>query len=543
MKYTSRKGKNTLKKNKIPLQTKILGLISTLILFIVCLLASVFAYLQYVDARTQVKQLALQSAMTISLMPELKESIGKSDLELSFRPIADQVIDQVNAENIIIEDREKIIYSHRNPSQVGKKSFDHTNNHGLIFGGSNNFEVERESGSVLIGKVPIIADNGEYTRVIGTVAVEYAEKDIYQNIYKRVKSILIASLIVLILGIIGGIFLTKSIRKDTMGLEPHEISSLYRERSAILLSVKEGIIAIDHNGFLTLINHSARSMLNLIDDSSIGQHIKFVLPSINIDYVLQKGKPIHNVEIIINDKVFIFNFIPIIENEQIVGVVSSFRDKTELKKLIDTITEVREYSEGLRAQTHEYANKLYLLSGLIQLERYQDAFEFIQKESTNHQQQNRILFNQIHDINVQAILLGKLGKASEKKITFEIDPDSYVDLLPSHIGITDIVTIIGNLIDNAFDAVANQEERKVIFSITGVGNDIIIEVADNGKGIAEDVLDSIFDLHSSSKGKNRGYGLFNVKQIVDSLGGTVEVNNDKEGGAIFTVFLPKKIKG
>lgn len=87
-----------------------------------------------------------------------------------------------------------------------RRVFDHTNNYGLIFGGSNNFEVERESGSVLIGKVPIIADNGEYTRVIGTVAVEYAEKDIYQNIYKRIKSILIASLIVLILGIIGGIF-------------------------------------------------------------------------------------------------------------------------------------------------------------------------------------------------------------------------------------------------------------------------------------------------------------------------------------------------
>lgn len=195
-----------IEQKKIPLQTKILGLISTLILFIVFLLASIFAYLQYVDARTQVKQLALQTAMTISLMPELKESIGKSDLEQRFRPIAEQVIDQVNAENIIIEDREKIIYSHRSPSQVGQKSFDHTNNYGLIFGGSNNFELERESGSVLIGKVPIIADNGEYTRVIGTVAVEYAEKEIFQNIYKRIKSILIASLIVLILGIIGGIF-------------------------------------------------------------------------------------------------------------------------------------------------------------------------------------------------------------------------------------------------------------------------------------------------------------------------------------------------
>lgn len=151
--------------------------------------------------------------------------------------------------------------------------------------------MERESGSVLIGKVPIIADSGEYTRVIGTVSVEYLEKDIYQNIYKRIKSILIASLIVLILGIIGGVFFTKSIRKDTMGLEPHEISSLYRERSAILLSVKEGIIAIDQNGFLTLINHSARFMLNLMEGNTIGQHIKFVLPTMKIDHVLQEGKP------------------------------------------------------------------------------------------------------------------------------------------------------------------------------------------------------------------------------------------------------------
>lgn len=527
-------------KKVIRLQTKVLGLISMLIIFIVFLLASIFAYLQYIDAKEQVKQLALQSAMTISLMPELKESIGENNLETRFRPIAEQVIDQVNAENIIIENRKKIIYSHTNPSQVGNISIVHTNDYALIFGGSNNFEVERESGSVIMGKVPIVIDNGEYTQVIGAVSVEFLEKGIYQNIYSRIKSTFIASLIVLVLGIVGGIFLTKSIRKDTMGLEPHEISSLYRERSAILLSVKEGIIAVDQNGLITLMNHSAKAMLSVIERNLTGQHINFVLPDIEIDDVLQKGKPFHNVEVLVNDKVFIFNFIPIIENYQVVGVVSSFRDKTELKKLVDTITEVREYSEGLRAQTHEYANKLYLLSGLIQLERYQDAFEFIKKESAIHQQQNRILFNQIHDINVQAILLGKLGKASEKKITLEIDSDSYVDPLPTHIVVTDIITIIGNLIDNAFDAIAHQQEKKVTFSITGVGNDIIIEVTDNGEGIPEELLDSVFYLGYSSKGENRGYGLYNVKQIVESLGGTIEVNNGKLGGAIFTVYLPKK---
>ena len=529
------------KPKKISLQTKILGLISTLILLLIILLASIFAYLQSVDTRNQVKQLALQSAKTISLMPELRDAIEKEEVEAHFRPVAEQVKDQVHAANIIIENREGIIYSHVNPSLVGQESLDHTNYHALIFGGSNTFEVEREQGSVLVGKAPIIADYGAYTRVIGTVSVEFLERDIYQSIYNRIKTIIIASLIVLLLGIIGGIFLTKSIRKDTLGLEPHEISSLFRERSAILLSVKEGIMAIDENGLVTLINHSAKSMLNLQEEDIIGQHIHHVLQNIRINEVLQTGKAIHNVEVLINEKVFIFNLIPIIENEHVVSVVTSFRDKTELKKLMNTISEVRDYSEGLRSQTHEYANKLYLLSGLLQLERYQDAFEFIQKESTIHQHRNRILFNQIHDANVQAILLGKLGKASEKKIILEIDADSYVDSLPSHIGVTDVVIIIGNLIDNAFDAVAHLKEKKVTFSITGLGNDIIMEVTDNGIGIPEDLLDTLFSSGYSSKGEDRGYGLFNVKRIVDSLGGTIEVSIERNERSIFTVYLPKKV--
>lgn len=541
-KLTSKKGfkmMNNLK--KIPLQTKVLGLICALILLIIILLASIFAYIQSVETRNGVEQLALQSAKAISLMPELRNAIENNELEDLFRPIAEQVKDQVDAANIMIENREEIIYSHTNQTQVGKKSSDHTNYHALVFGGANNFQVERDGESVLIGKVPIIADYGNYTKVIGIVSVEFLEKDIYKNISSRIRTIVIASLIVLLIGMIGGIFLTKSIRKDTLGLEPHEIASLYRERNAILLSVKEGIIAIDHNGTITLINHSARTMLNLNEDDFIGQHVNLVLPTIQIYDVVQRGKNIHNIEIPINEKLFIFNVIPIFENEQVVGAVSSFRDKTELKKLIDTISEVREYSEGLRAQTHEYANKLYLLSGLLQLERYNDAFEFIQKESSFYMYRNQIIFNQIHDPNVQAILLGKLGKASEKKINFEIDDESYIEPLPAYIKVTDLVTIIGNLIDNAFDAVMNQNEKKVFFSIISLGNDIIIEVSDNGKGVSESLIDSLFSLGISSKGQNRGYGLFNVKHIVDLLGGTIEVKNKENGGAIFTVYLPKQI--
>src|SRR6478736_1825695 len=255
--------------------------------------------------------------------------------------------------------------------------------------------------------------------------------------------------------------------------------------------------------------------------------------------VLDTGIARSDQEIFLNEKTFILNLTPIIEHQRIVGVVASFRDKTELKSLINTISEVRRYSEDLRAQTHEFTNKLYVLSGLLQLGQYKDAFEFIQKESAVHQTQNRILFDQILDSKVQAILLGKIGKASEKKIHFSVDSESTLDTLPEHIEISHLIIIIGNLIDNAFEAVSQQSKKEVSFFITDIGHDLIIEVMDNGPGISEEVLNQIFTKGFSTKGTDRGYGLANIKKMVDELGGSIEVYNQPEGGAIFSVYLPK----
>src|SRR6478736_4635924 len=352
------------------------------------------------------------------------------------------------------------------------------------------------------------------------------------------EQIIYFSLAFLLLGMIGGIFLAKSIKKDTLGLEPHEIASLYRERNAILLSIKEGIIAIDHQGFITMMNTSAKNMLGL-QAEYLHHHIIEVFPYTNMIEVLDTGIARSDQEIFLNEKTFILNLTPIIEHQRIVGVVASFRDKTELKSLINTISEVRRYSEDLRAQTHEFTNKLYVLSGLLQLGQYKDAFEFIQKESAVHQTQNRILFDQILDSKVQAILLGKIGKASEKKIHFSVDSESTLDTLPEHIEISHLIIIIGNLIDNAFEAVSQQSKKEVSFFITDIGHDLIIEVMDNGPGISEEVLNQIFTKGFSTKGTDRGYGLANIKKMVDELGGSIEVYNQPEGGAIFSVYLPK----
>jgi CitB family two-component system sensor histidine kinase CitS len=315
---------------------------------------------------------------------------------------------------------------------------------------------------------------------------------------------------------------------------------LYLERNAILYSIKEGIISVDKDGHITMINQSAKELLDIQEDS-INHKIESIIPNTGVYRVLESGKPDRDHEITLRNRDMIINRTPIFENGEVIGVVSTFRDKTEINKMLETLTEVQRYSEDLRAQTHEFSNKLYVLSGLLQLGKHEEAIEMIQAESEVHDSQNKIIFDQIFDTKIQALLLGKLGKASEKKIQFIIDENSSMGPLPAHIPYTDVISIIGNLIDNALDAVEGNKTGEVTFFAIDLGEDLILEVYDNGPGIPVKETDKIFETGFSTKGEeNRGYGLAIVKQAIDKLHGNIEVDSKQGKGSILTVYLPKK---
>ncbi len=288
------------------------------------------------------------------------------------------------------------------------------------------------------------------------------------------------AVLVLLLGFAGAAALAKSIRKDTLGLEPHEIASLYRERNAMLFAIREGIIATNREGVVTMMNVSAAEMLKL-PEPVINLPIDDVMPGAGLKSVLDQGEMLPNQEVNVNDQVFIINTKMMTQGGQAYGIVVSFREKTELKNLIDKLTEVRKYSEDLRAQTHEFSNKLYAILGLLELGEYDEAIDLIKEEYAIQNEQHDILFHNIHSQQVQAILLGKISKASEKKVKLVIDENSSLAPLPAHIGLSHLITIIGNLIDNAFEAVADQSVREVLFFITDMGRDIVIEVSDTGR--------------------------------------------------------------
>ncbi|WP_068673174.1 sensor histidine kinase [Oceanobacillus sp. Castelsardo] len=526
---------------KFSMQTRILVLIIGLVLFISLLLTAVYSYIEYKSTEQEIGEKGLQIANIVAKLPTVRKAFHEEYPEKTIQPIAEEIRELTEAEYVVIGNNNGIRYSHPDPMKLGKKMVGGDNDKALIEGKSYVSKAVGSLGPSMRGKAPILDANGE---IIGIVSIGFLMEDIHSIIYSKLMKISGVSLIVLLLGIFGGVFLAKSIRKDTLGLEPFEIASLYRERNAILTSIHEGIIAINKAGRITMMNQSAQQIAGLSKKCTLEKRLDEIYSDIEMEKILRINNNYKNKEIMVNNRHVIVNVTPILEKDKVEGAVLSFRDKTELKEMINTLSEVRKYSEDLRSQTHEYTNKLYVLSGLLQLGNYQEAIELIQTELEITRSQNRILFSQIKDPTVQAILLGKIGKATENKISLIIDSNSYLQKLPNHLSVVKLITIVGNLLDNAMEAVKDSEnERKeVIFFATDIGNDIIFEIADNGIGIPDSVVSKIFERGYSTKNtKNRGYGLAIVKEVINELEGQIEIQNKFNIGVVFTVYIPKKV--
>jgi two-component system, CitB family, sensor histidine kinase CitS len=501
-------------------------------------MSAFYSYMESKQIEENKGKLALEISKTVSFMPTIIKSFESNNPSKTIQPLAEKIRKETGAEFVVVGNVDGTRYSHPLKSMIGKKMKGGDNDKAIKKG---EYYVSKANGSLgpsIRGKSPILNKNGE---VIGVVSVGFLLVDVNQQITKNIIKVLLVSIVALIISFFGSMLLGRDIRKDTLGLEPYEIAALYKEKNAVLHGVKEGILAVNKDGFITMMNQPAKKLLHI--KGSV-RHIKVegLFPSGYLYEVLNTGSPIVDKELIWKDKTVIVNCTPLFDENGISGVVASFRDKTEIEQMVNTISEVKSYSEDLRAQTHEYTNKLYVLSGLLQLGEFEQAIAMIQAETQVLQVQNTILFNQIKDSRVQAILLGKLGKASEKKIKFEILPESYLDYLPPHMKLSSLIVILGNLLDNAFEAVTNSNSPIVKFFATDIGSDIIFEVSDNGKGICERDIPLLFERGFTLKNgdKPRGFGLSNAEEAVVEMNGMIEVQSNPDSGTVFTVYLPKQ---
>ena len=383
--------------------------------------------------------------------------------------------------------------------------------------------------------------------VVGYVVTGYSDDVLKNSAIDSIIFLLAMTAFGLAAGIFGAIYLARKVKDILFGLEPEAIAAMLQERNIILDSVREGVITIDEKGIITLVNIEAETLLKdanvLGTDELVGKHIRDAMKNVEFESVLHQGKLITNAGVKIGDTLFIITSVPLKLDERIIGAVFTFRKKSVVEELANQLTGFKNYSTALRAQTHEFMNKMHVIMGLIDMEAYDELKEFTKEVAYNRQSEVSYVVTRLRDITLAGFVLGKISRSRELDIDFSLSEESEIhnDLeVPS---VHDLVLIVGNIVENAFDALTNYDgERIVSLSILDFDKEIVITVEDSGPGINNKIINNLYERGVSSKGKGHGYGLYLVKQCVENLQGTIDIESTDEG-TTFTVRLPIKRDG
>ena len=491
-----------------------------------------------VQARRQIDhqagQQSLAIARTVRSLPEIRAAFGQARPWTVIDPIAEEIRRNTHAAFIVVANRRGIRYSHPDPSKIGKPT---STDPSVALSGREFVGVQTGTlGRSVRAKVPIY---GRDHRVIGLVSVGVLESAVSAQLLSDLPVILIPPLVGLALGVLGSVLLARRIKRQTFGLEPNEIATLLEQREAVLHGIREGTVAADRHGRVTLVNDEARRLLALEDDP-IGHKLTEIVPAGHVREVMSGASEGPDQIVLVDDRVLVVNRMPVSLRGQHVGSVVTLRDRTELEGLLRELHDVRSLADALRAQEHEFAHRLHVVAGLIEVGRYHDAVGFIESQALVHQRLVESIVESVGDPALLGLLLGRAAIASERGVDLRVTDTS----LPAALDDTrDLVTVVGNLVDNALESVAPLGRGWIEVSVRPHEDGLLIQVADSGPGVDPALVDEIFNDGFTTKARRgtgrRGLGLALVSQAARRRGGRVHVEND--GGARFTVFLPRVV--
>jgi len=525
------------------LQARMILLVTVLMAILVALIGYVFSGMLADTLEQDIGQKAMAISKTVASMPEIPELVATGDPHGRIQQIAEDIREKTGASFIVIADRERRRFSHPDPALIGQVS-QSTDSPPVLNEGKSLISTRLGAIGVSIrGKTPVFGNDGS---IIGYVSVGYLYSRVQQITRDAQRKILPWIFLVLLIGAGGAILLGKQFKKAIFGLEPYAIADMFQERTAILGSIREGIIALDGTGRVSLFNEAALRYLDMPPEAAVaGRDFREVFAEAPMREALTTTEPMFDHEISVAGQEMVFNIIPLAGPGTPKGVVASFRRKDELDRLTRELAKFQNYSDMLRAQAHEYSNKLHTIAGLIQLESYEEALELIVRQEASFQDLVGLLARIAPDPILSALIIGKFNHAQEIKVDFVIDPESSRADLPEGLDRSLLVTILGNLLDNAFEAVreSGRERREVILSLGASEEDIFFTVEDSGPGIAPEVAGRIFQKGVSTKGSmGRGVGLHLLSQSLQELRGSITLGQGRQGGARFTVTIPKDLR-
>ena len=395
------------------------------------------------------------------------------------------------------------------------------------------------SGTQRRAYAAIYDENGDY---IGFVMAIMLMKNVKAEVFQIFLTFTLITIVAILMELLISAELSGKIKESLLGYEPDVFTSMFRMRDNILESLDEGIVAVNNNGEVQFANKSAVKILTSDgrEDELIGKNISDLtedVPALNL-----LCSPDTKVSVSSGDDNILIDTIPVKEDDDVVGAIGILHDRKEYTKLMEDLTGTRYLVDSMRANNHDFTNKLHVILGLIQMEMYSEATSYIQNITMVQRETISKVMNCINEPAVAALLIGKIARASELNVRFILREGCYYSPADIHLPSELLVTVIGNLIDNAFEAMNSMSydgQKELLFGMFSKPGALLITTDDTGTGIAEEHIGHIFENGFSTKGAGRGTGLYQVKAITENAGGTINVESQEGIGTSFTVSFKK----
>jgi two-component system, CitB family, sensor kinase len=476
---------------------------------------------------------ALSAAETLAANPTVRGLLKDAQPEsgAALPSVAESVRTISGSSHVALARSDRTVVTSSDPSQQGRHL--ELGDSVVMSGRAWTGVVSTGTGDALSAHVPVLDDSGE---MVGIAAVGRTYPSVIERLADAVPNLLTYLGVASVLGVAGSLLLARRVKRQTLGMEPDEITGLVENREAMLHGLKEGVVALDPEQRITVANDSARRLLGLPDDC-VGKDLASLEVEPSLKEVLTEDQPVADRLVLVGESLVVLNRVPIRSRGRVIGSVTTLRDRTELASLERELGTTRTATDTLRAQAHEFANQLHTISGLIQIGEYDAVVQFVNGTTSNRTRLNDEVTSRIADTALAALLIAKSSLAAERGVSLELAPESRLERVDEELS-RDLTTVVGNLVDNALDAVTNTAGAEVEVLIEEADGGITVVVHDSGPGVpaemTEDIFRQGFSTKTSSQG-GRGYGLALARVVCRRHGGRLTVHND--AGAVFTAEL------
>ncbi|MFJ6248989.1 MULTISPECIES: ATP-binding protein [unclassified Streptomyces] len=524
---------------RLPRPRSLAGQLFAMQVVLVAVVVAGCAVFAYLTDRTQAEETARRqstaTAAAVADSPSVAAAARSADPSAALQPYAESLRRHADVAFVVIMAPDGTRWTHPEPDQIGRTYLGHTEE-------ARRGRIHSETHLGVLGPsvrtiAPVFGADG---RVVALVSAGITIERISAQVREQVTALLGMAGAALALGGAGTYVVNARLRRHTHGMNATELSRMHDYHEAALHAVREGLVMLDGRRRIALINDGARELLGL-DEGVVGRPAAELGLPAPLTGALLSSEPRVDETHLTDDRVLLVSTRPVVGGERR-GTVVTLRDRTELQALSGELDSERGFTEALRSQAHEAANRLHTVVSLIELGRVAEAVEFATAELELAQALTDRVVDAVGEPVLAALLLGKAAQANERGVELVLTEDSRIDdgRVPEALSARDLVTILGNLIDNAVEAAGGAPHARVTVTVAARAGDgeLLLRVGDTGPGVRPADRDAVLGRGWSTRGPGRGLGLALVRQAVSRASGTLTLADGKEGGAEFTVRLP-----